>query len=78
VPRQIRRRFIPPAIAAFATFSVLGFYMALIPSLLAQSLQNRNHAVAGIIVAELFFIGTVVVGFTGRLHSFCSYLPWDY
>src|SRR6266480_1505935 len=69
VPRQIRERFIPPAITAFATFSVLGFYTALIPSLLAQSLQNKNHAVAGIIVAELFFIGTMVVGFTGKLKS---------
>ena len=49
VPRQIRGRFIPPAIAAFATFSVLGFYTALIPSLLAQALQNKNHAVAGIV-----------------------------
>jgi MFS family permease len=69
VPRQIHGPFIPPAITAFATFSVLGFYTALIPSLLAQSLQNKNHAVAGIVVAELFFIGTVVVGFTGKLRS---------
>ena len=69
VPRQIRSRFIPPAIAAFTTFSVLGFYMALIPSLLVQSLQNKNHAVAGIIVAELFFIGAAVVSFTGTLKS---------
>ena len=69
VPPQIRGRFIPPAIAAFATFSVLGFYTALIPSLLAQALQNKNHAVAGIIVAELFFIGTVVVAFTRKLKS---------
>jgi MFS family permease len=69
VPRQIREAFIPPAITAFATFSVLSFYTALIPSLLALSLQNKNHAVAGIVVAELFFIGTAVVGFTRKLKS---------
>jgi MFS family permease len=68
-PHQIRSQFIPPAIAASTTFSVLGFYMALIPSLLAQSLQNKNHAVAGIIVAELFFAGAAVVALTGRLDS---------
>jgi MFS family permease len=69
VPHQIRAQFISPAIAAFTTFSVLGFYMALVPSLLAQSLHNNNHAVAGLVVAELFFVAATVVGFTGKLES---------
>src|SRR5437667_11891168 len=69
VPPEIRAQFISPAIAAFVTFSVLGFYTALLPSLLAQSLQINNHAVAGIIVAGLFFVGTVTVCFTGKLKS---------
>jgi MFS family permease len=56
-------------IAAFATFSALSFYTALIPSLLAESLQNKNHAVAGAVVAELFLVGTAVVAVTPRLQS---------
>jgi MFS family permease len=69
VPREIREQFIPPVIAAFATFSALGFYSALISSLLAESLQNKNHAVAGAVVAELFLVGTAAVAVTPRLQS---------
>ena len=74
VPPAIHAQFISPAIAAFVTFSVLGFYTALLPSLLAQSLQINNHAVAGIIVAGLFFVGTVTVCFTGKLKSWTGML----
>src|SRR5438067_2964632 len=74
VPPEIRAQFISPGIAAFITFSVLGFYAALLPSLLAQSLQINDHAVAGIIVAGLFFVGTGTVGFTGKLKSWTGIL----
>jgi MFS family permease len=69
VPREIMGTFIPAAVAAFATFAVLGFYTALLPSLLQNGLQNRNHAVAGAVVAELFFAGTIVIALTRRLPS---------
>jgi MFS family permease len=61
VPRNLRQRFISPAACAFAVFSVLGFYSSLIPSLLSESLHNRNHAVAGAVVAELFVVGAAAV-----------------
>jgi MFS family permease len=56
VPRALRQDFIAAAIAAFATFAVLGFYSALIPSLLTQSMHVAHHAVAGAIVGGLFLI----------------------
>jgi hypothetical protein len=40
-----------------------------LPSLLQNGLQNRNHAVAGAVVAELFFAGTIVIALTRRLPS---------
>jgi MFS family permease len=67
VPRQIRTQFVVPALGAFATFSVLGFYTALIPSLLENAFKNKNHAVAGGVVAELFLVGTASVLLTPNL-----------
>jgi MFS family permease len=61
VPRPIRRSFIMPAIAAFVTFSVLGFYSALIPSLLTHALHISSHAVAGGTVAGLFLVSTATI-----------------
>ena len=61
VPRSIRAPFIGSAVAAFATFSVLGFYSALLPSLLRQSLQISSPAVAGCVVAGLFFVATATL-----------------
>ena len=69
IPRKIRGRFVSPAIAAFSIFSVLGFYSGLIPSLLSETLQNKNHAVAGLVVAELFFVGTLAVVCTPALKA---------
>lgn len=69
VPRRIMGSFIPAAVAAFATFAVLGFYTALVPTLLKNVLQNKSHAVAGVVVAELFFVGTIVIALTRRLSS---------
>ena len=67
VPREIAGIFIPAAVAAFATFAVLGFYTALVPTLLERAFQNKNHAIAGGIVAELFFAGTIAIALTRRL-----------
>ena len=51
VPREIRAAFVGPAVAAFATFSLVGHYAALVPSLLAEDLGHRSPALAGIVVA---------------------------
>jgi len=61
VPREIRARFISPAVAAFATFAVLGFYSGLVPSLLSRLLSEKNSAIAGGIVGGLFFVGAATV-----------------
>jgi MFS family permease len=61
VPQGIRSQFIAPAATAFGTFAFIGFYAALIPSLLAESLGQRNHAVAGAIVCLLFAVATASV-----------------
>lgn len=69
VPQQIRGAFIGPALGAVAVFSVLGFYSALTPTLLSEALRNPNHAAAGGIVGELFFVGVFTVAVTRQLAS---------
>ncbi len=61
VSRSVRTEFVGVAVAAFATFAVLGFYTALIPSLMAESLRLDDHAAAGAVVAGLFLAGTVAI-----------------
>jgi MFS family permease len=68
VPPEVRKGFVAPAIAAFATFAVLGFYTALIPSLLARSLHIKSHAAAGAVVAGLFLTGVAVLTTAPRLN----------
>ena len=67
VPREIFGAFLPAAVGAFATFAVLGFYTALVPTLLEKALQNKNQATAGGIVGELFLTGTIAIALTPRL-----------
>ena len=69
VPQGIRLQFLSPAVAAFATFALIGFYAALVPSLLRDSLHLASPLVAGAIVAELFGIAAVTILSTGRLES---------
>ncbi|HTH73970.1 MAG TPA: MFS transporter [Trinickia sp.] len=58
---QARMAFIAPAVTALATFALLGFYAALAPNLLANSMHLRSPAVSGAIVAELFAASAVAV-----------------
>src|SRR5947207_12342496 len=69
VPKEIRLAFLSPAVTAFVTFALIGFYAALIPSLLNQSLLQRSPVVAGAVVFELFAIATAVAAVTGKLHA---------
>ena len=61
VPREMRAQFLVPAISAFATFAVLGFYSALVPSLLAKALQQSNRAVAGAVTGGMFLVASITV-----------------
>ena len=60
VPPQILRAFLPPAITAFVTFALIGFYAALIPNLLRADLHRLSPAVAGEVICGLFVVATVV------------------
>jgi len=62
VPPELRTQFLVPAISAFATFAVLGFYSALVPSVLRQSLNQTNRAVAGAVTGGMFLVASLTVG----------------
>ena len=46
IPAEIRFAFVAPACMALATFSLGGFYAALVPGVLTEKLHNANIAVA--------------------------------
>jgi MFS family permease len=69
VPRPIRLQFVSPAVSGFATFSLIGFYAALIPNLLAESLQESAPTLAGAIVCEVFGIAAITILSTAWLGS---------
>jgi MFS family permease len=67
VPKEIRGEFVTPAIAAFVTFAVLGFYSALLPSVVSRSLHDSSRALSGGVVAELFLVGVVTIATWPRI-----------
>jgi MFS family permease len=69
VPRDIWLPFVAPAVAGFATFSLIGFYAALIPNLLAESLHQSAPVVAGVVVCEVFGVAALTILSSGRLNS---------
>src|SRR5690348_10829889 len=69
VPAGIRLQFISPAVTGFATFSLIGFYSALIPSLLGETLNQSAPLVAGLIVCELFLVAAVAILASGMFTS---------
>lgn len=69
VPTELRVSFIAPAVTAFATFAVIGFYAALLPTILAESLHQTNVAVGGAVVFELFLVATLVTIVTRQIES---------
>ena len=69
VPANIRLAFIAPATAAFAAFALVGFYAALLPTILSTVLHQANHAVGGAVVCELFAVAAAAVPLTRRLSS---------
>ncbi|HEX2567635.1 MAG TPA: MFS transporter [Burkholderiales bacterium] len=69
VPKGIRMRFLSPAATAFANFALIGFYAALVPTLLARDLQIGNKAAAGAIACELFAVAALGVYATRAVTS---------
>lgn len=69
VPRALIAAFTAPAITAFATFSLLGFYSALTPSLLEQALHLHSHAISGGIIFELYAVAALVLVLTQWLSA---------
>jgi MFS family permease len=69
VPRELLGTFVAPAAIAFATFAVIGYYAALIPSLMAQALQQRSPAAGGAVMALLASLGAAAGVLTRSLSS---------
>lgn len=69
VPPKMRTPFIPPAIAGFVVFALIGFYAALIPNMLAESIHQKSPAASGSVVFGLFAVAAICVILTGRLAS---------
>ena len=77
VPRDIRAAFMAPAIATFVLYSMVGFYSALTPGLIAKTLHITSHAVSGALVAELFLVAAITVYATAALSSRATML-WGF
>jgi MFS family permease len=69
IPPPIRLQFLSPAVTGFAAFSLIGFYSALIPNLLGESLHLTAPVISGIVVCALFGVAAVTILSTGRLPS---------
>ncbi len=82
VPREIWARFIPPAVTAFTAYALGGFYTALLPTVLSQSLHITNQAAAGALVLTMFGTGALSIllwrkidSRTAMLAALWSFLP---
>jgi MFS family permease len=69
IPRAIFVEFVAPAVTVFGTMALIGFYAALLPSLLAERLHRTNHAVGGIVVFWLFAVAGAGVILSRRVTS---------
>ena len=69
VPRAIVPQFVAPAMTVFGTMALIGFYAALLPSLLAERLHQPNHAVGGTVVFWLFAVAVAGVILSARAAS---------
>lgn len=67
VPASIRKAFLSPAVTGFSTFSLIGFYGALIPGLVVGSLGVTSPLISGSIVFELFIVATITLALSAKL-----------
>lgn len=69
VPRELRPRFVAPAVTGFATFALVGFYAALVPGLVHDALGEHNRALGAAVVATVFVAATIVIPLSAKLAS---------
>ncbi|WP_069770299.1 MULTISPECIES: MFS transporter [unclassified Streptomyces] len=67
LPAQVRAVFGPAATASFVGFALFGVFTSVSPAFLAESLDVRNHAVSGLVVALAFFASTAGQSAVGRV-----------
>ena len=67
VPRGKRLAFAAPAAAGFTAMAVVGYYAALGPTMLHQTVRLTNQALSGLIVAELFSVAAIAILVTRRI-----------
>lgn len=67
IPHGKRLAFAAPAAAGFAAMAVVGYYAALGPTMLRESVRLTNQALSGLVVAELFAIAAVAILVTRRI-----------
>lgn len=75
VPRNLVGRFVAPAVIAFVIFSLVGFFSAITPSLIAEKLGIESHAASGSIVFELFAV-SIAAAYLGRRLSSRAAMLW--
>jgi ABC-type amino acid transport system permease subunit len=70
----LRLPIVSPAVTAFDTFALIGFYAALIPNLLAEALRLTSSVISGLVLAGLFAVATGTVAATASLGARTSML----
>jgi len=74
LPREIRAKFIAPAITGFGLMALVGFYAALMPAMLSHELHITSHAAAGALFFELAIVVAIVIAATQTVASRTSML----
>ena len=74
VPDEVRPTFVRAAIAGFAGFAVLGFFMAVSPSFVGQVLHETDHLLIGVVAFTLLGAGTLGQVLSSRLSERASLL----
>jgi hypothetical protein len=69
LPKDARAAFVAPAATSFAAFAFVGFYAALLPSILRQAMHLASPAIGGAILAQLFAVAAAMMLATRRLSS---------
>lgn len=69
VPRAIRPAFLPAALGIFSAFSILGFFAALVSSVLRTTLHQPSPALAGAVVLAVFAVAALAEVAGHRLRS---------
>jgi MFS family permease len=69
VPANCRAQFLAPGLITFVLYSLVGFYSALVPNLLAHVLHLTSHLVSGPLIFAFFLAAALVVVLLQTLSS---------